>query len=80
MTTKRFSLFAIVMAAFVLLVGCKKEKPIENYAYKDIKASSITENDSIPSIIYGIDIDLPINKQDVSKLLLPVGGIKVVHI
>ncbi len=70
MTTKRFSLFAIVMAAFVLLLGCKKEKPIENYAYKDIKASSITENDSIPSIIYGIDIDLPINKQDVSKLLL----------
>lgn len=26
MTTKRFTLFAIVMAAFVLLVGCKKEK------------------------------------------------------
>lgn len=26
MTTKRFTLFAIVMAAFALLVGCKKEK------------------------------------------------------
>lgn len=26
MTAKRFTLFAIVMAAFVLLVGCKKEK------------------------------------------------------
>ena len=69
MTTKRFSLFAIFMAAFVLLVGCKKEK-MENYSYKGTKASSITENDSIPSIIYGIDIDLPINKQEVSKLLL----------
>ena len=31
MTTKRFTLFAIVMAAFVLLVGCKKEKT-ENVA------------------------------------------------
>lgn len=46
MTTKRFTLFAIVMAAFALLVGCKKEK-MENYSYKEIKASSITENMSI---------------------------------
>ncbi|MBR6227983.1 MAG: hypothetical protein IKQ79_06790 [Bacteroidales bacterium] len=28
MTKKRFTLFAIVMAAFVLLVGCKKEKEL----------------------------------------------------
>ncbi len=32
MTTKRFTMFAIVMAAFVLLVGCKKEKT-ENVAF-----------------------------------------------
>ena len=29
MTTKRFTMFAIVLAAFVLLVGCKKEKTEE---------------------------------------------------
>lgn len=35
MTTKRFSLFAIVMAAFVLLVGCKKEQKTSETSAKD---------------------------------------------
>lgn len=30
MTTKRFTMFAIIMAAFVFLVGCQKEKTEEN--------------------------------------------------
>lgn len=38
MTTKRFTMFAIVMAAFVLLVGCKKEKA-EETPNATIKAS-----------------------------------------
>ena len=35
MTKKRFTLFAIVMAAFVLFVGCKKEKTEETSTAKN---------------------------------------------
>ena len=42
MTTKRFSLFAIVMAAFVLLVGCKKEKEQENTIMQSSENISMT--------------------------------------
>lgn len=46
MTTKRFSLFAIVMAAFVLLVGCKKENngaKIQNATNSMLKFNSFEE-------------------------------------
>lgn len=69
MTTKRMTRIAIVVAVFALFVGCKKE----HNSYENLDNTSYPKLINCPPIVFGIDIEMPLHSQDISKLLTREG-------
>jgi hypothetical protein len=70
MKTTRFTLLATLLVMSNLFVGCKKE---EDYKPCSEQGHGIIKPKNCPPIIFGVDLDLPLNTQNVSNLLVKKG-------